>query len=93
MTLRPPRTEEGLPEFQETDETRSLLPDKLVESRVRAALGYSTSVPITISVVKGKVTLTGTLLTSIGNVEQLVRDMPGVTEVENRVVAVRSVVA
>jgi len=81
------------PEFQETDETRSMLADKLVESRVRAALGTNSSLPITISVVKGKVTLTGTTMGPIGNVEQLVRDIPGVTEVENRVVALRSGVA
>jgi len=78
------------PEFQETEETRSTLADKLIESRVRAALGDSSSLPITISVVKGKVTLTGTTVGPIGKVEQLVRDIPGVTEVENRVVAVRS---
>ena len=81
------------PEFQETDETRSMLADKLVESRVRAALGTNSSSPITISVVKGKVTLTGTTMGPTGNVEQLVRDIPGVTEVENRVVALRSGVA
>jgi hypothetical protein len=78
------------PEFQETEDTRSTLADKLIESRVRAALGDGSSLPITISVVKGKVSLTGTMVGSIGNVEQLVRDVPGVTEVENRVVAVRS---
>jgi hypothetical protein len=83
------------PQFQETEETRSMLADKLVESRVRAALGDGTRLPITItiSVVKGKVTLTGTTVGPSGNVEQLVRDIPGVTEVENRVVAVRSGVA
>src|SRR5215471_9082251 len=47
------------PEFQESEETRSVLADKLIESRVRTALGDSTSLPITISVVKGKVTLSG----------------------------------
>ena len=81
------------PEFQETEETRSMLADKLIESRVRAALGDSISLPITINVVKGKVTLTGTTMGPIGNVEQLVRAIPGVTEVENRIVAVRSGVA
>jgi cytidylate kinase len=78
------------PEFQETEETRSMLADQLIESRVRAALGDSTSLPITIDVVRGKVTLTGTTVGKIGNAEQLVRDIPGVTEVENRLVAVRS---
>lgn len=78
------------PEFQETEETRSVLADKLVESRVRAALGDGTSLPITISVVKGKVTLTGTTMSPIGNVEEVARGIPGVTGVENRVVVVRS---
>jgi cytidylate kinase len=78
------------PEFQETDETRSVLADKLVESRVRAALGDSTSLPITISVVKGKVTLTGTTLSPIANVEGRLRAIPGVSEVENRIVVVRT---
>jgi cytidylate kinase len=81
------------PEFQETEETRSKLADQLIESRVRAALGDSTSLPITIDVVRGKVTLTGTTVGKIGDVEQLVRAVPGVTEVENRIVAVRSGVA
>ena len=78
------------PEFQETEETRSVLADKLVESRVRAALGDGSCHAINISVVKGKVTLTGTTMGPIGNVEQLVRGIPGVTEVENRIVVVRS---
>jgi len=70
-----------------------MLADKLIESRVRAALGDSNSLPITISVVKGRVTLAGTTVGPIGNVEQLGRDIPGATEVENRVVAVLSGVA
>jgi cytidylate kinase len=78
------------PEFQETEETRSVLADKLVESRVRAALGDAFSTPITIGVAKGKVTLTGTTMGPIANVEELVRGIPGVTEVENRIVIVRS---
>jgi len=78
------------PEFQDTEETRSALADKLIESRVRAALGDAFTTPVTVSVVKGKVMLTGTTLSPIGNVEELVRAVPGVTEVENRIVAVRS---
>ena len=35
------------PEFQETEETRSMLADQLIKSRVRAALGDSNSLPIT----------------------------------------------
>jgi cytidylate kinase len=78
------------PEFQDTEETRSALADKLIESRVRAALGDAFTTPVSISVVKGKVTLTGTTLSPVGNIEELVRAIPGVTEVENRIVAVRS---
>jgi cytidylate kinase len=78
------------PEFQETEETRSALADKLVEYRVRAALGDALATPINIDVTKGKVTLTGTTMRPIGNVEQLVRGIPGVTEVENRIVVMPS---
>jgi cytidylate kinase len=77
-------------ESQETEETRSVLADKLMESRVRAALGDDFDRPVTIKAVKGKVTLTGTTMRPVGNIEELVRRVPGVTEVENRIVAVRS---
>jgi cytidylate kinase len=77
------------PEFQETDETRAVLADKLVESRVRAALG-DISTPIVIRVEKGRVTLTGTTLGPISNLEALVRAVPGVVEIENRIIVVRS---
>jgi cytidylate kinase len=75
------------PEFQETEETRSGLADKLLESRVRAALGDASDRPVTIKAVKGKITLTGTTMRPIGNVEELVRSVPGVAEVENRTAA------
>jgi cytidylate kinase len=78
------------PEFQETEETRSVLADKLMESRVRAALGDAFATPVTITVAKGKVTLTCTTMSPVSNVEQLVRSVPGVTEVESRIVVVRS---
>ena len=78
------------PEFQENEETRSVLADKLLESRVRAALGDAFASPINIQIVAGKVTLTGTTMSPIGNVDEVVRGIPGVTEVENRVVVVRS---
>jgi cytidylate kinase len=77
-------------ESQETEETRSVLADKLMESRVRAALGDDFDRPITIKAAQGKVTLTGTTMRPVGNVEELVRAVPGVTEVENRIVAVRT---
>jgi cytidylate kinase len=78
------------PEFQETEETRSLLADKLMESRVRAALGDAFGTPITIKAANGKVTLMGSTMGPSGNVEEVVRAIPGVTEVENRIVVVRS---
>jgi cytidylate kinase len=81
------------PEFQETEETRWMLADKLIESRVRAALDAGTTSPITVSVAKGKVTLTGTTITPIGDVDQRLRGIAGVTEVEKRIVAIRSAVA
>ena len=77
-------------EFQETEETRSVLADKLIESRVRAEIGGGTSLPITIAVSKGKVTLTGTTMSPLANVEERVRAIPGVTEIENRIVVVLS---
>jgi osmotically-inducible protein OsmY len=64
--------------------------DKLVESRVRAALGDAFATPVDIRVEKGKVTLTGTTMGPIGNVEEVVRSVPGVTDVENRVMVVRT---
>jgi cytidylate kinase len=78
------------PEFQETEETRSALADKLTESRVRAALGDAFATPVDIRVEKGKVTLTGTTMGPIGNVEEVARGVPGVTDVENRIVVARS---
>ena len=45
--------------------------------------------PVDIRVEKGKVTLTGTTRGPIDNVEEVVRSVPGVTDVENRVVVVR----
>jgi osmotically-inducible protein OsmY len=78
------------PEFKVTDETRSVLADKLMESRVHAALGDAFATPITVKVAMGKVTLTGTTMSPVSNVEELVRSVPGVTEVENRIVVVRS---
>ena len=78
------------PEFQETEETRAKLADKLIESRVRAAISGGSSSLITITVSKGTVTLTGTTMSPIANVEELVKAIPGVSEVENRIVVTRS---
>lgn len=78
------------PEFQETEASRSVLADKLVESRVRTALGNAFATPVTIKAANGKVTLTGTTRAPIGNVEDVVRGIPGVTAVENGIVVIRS---
>ena len=78
------------PEFQETEEMRSMLADKLIELRVRAASGWRHELADHYCVVKGKVTLTGTTMSPLTNVEERVRAIPGVTEVENRIVVVRS---
>jgi osmotically-inducible protein OsmY len=77
------------PEFQENEEARSMLADELIKSRVRAALGASIS-PVTVSVAKGKVTLTGATMTPIPDVDERVRAIPGVTDVENDIVILRS---
>jgi cytidylate kinase len=80
------------PAFQETEETRSALADKLLETRVRAVLSENSigMTSIDVTAVKGKVTLTGTTMGSSTDVEQLVRGVAGVNEVENRIVIVRS---
>ena len=78
------------PEFQETEETRSVLADKLVESRVRAALGDAFATPIDISVVKGKVTLDRHDDGPDWQRRRAGASVPGVTDVENRVVVVPS---
>jgi cytidylate kinase len=78
------------PEFQETEETRRVLSDKLIESRVRAAIGDGTTSSITIEVTNGKVALSGTTISPIANVEERVRGIPGVAEVKNRIMVVRT---
>jgi cytidylate kinase len=78
------------PQFQETEETRTALADELIKTRVRAALSGNSALAITISVVNGKVTLTGSTMSPIADLEQAVRAVPGVTDFENRIVVVRS---
>jgi cytidylate kinase len=81
------------PAFQETQETRSALADKLVELRVRGALSGrvgSTISPIEITASEGRVTLTGTIMGLTPNVEELVRGVPGVSEIDNRIMVVRT---
>jgi len=81
------------PAFQETEETRSALADKLLETRIRAALSGRVGTivsPIEIAARKGKVTLTGTTMGLAPDVEQLVRGIAGVNEVDNRILVVRT---
>lgn len=85
------------PAYQETEDSRSVIADKLLETRIRAVLTDRLRVGINVVGIeaaarKGKVTLTGTVdetqLTS--EAEQLVRRVAGVTDVDNRIVVVRT---
>jgi cytidylate kinase len=81
------------PAFQETEASRSVLTDKLVEARVRSLLdehfgiagGGMSSVDGTVT--GGMVTLTGTTINIelMEEAERLVRRIEGVKEVENRI--------
>jgi cytidylate kinase len=80
------------PAFQETEATRSALADKLLESRIRAALSDTDNIGspiISVAVVKGKVTLTGTMTGTSADVEKLVSGLAGVGEVENNIVVLQ----
>jgi cytidylate kinase len=86
------------PWFQDDESLRSALADKLLETRVNAALMDQISISmapsgVKVSAVKGKVTLTST--TSSGKLhaaaEQIVRKIQGVTEIDNRIISVPSV--
>jgi len=85
------------PAFQETQSTRSALADKLLESRIRATLAGRFSIGMGVSsieatVVNGKVTLSGTAIHQqlVADAEQALGGIVDVTEVENRIVVVRS---
>jgi len=85
------------PAFRATEESRQMLSDRLLEARIRIVLsdhyGAGTGVTgIEATVEKGKVILTGTAIhTRLGaDAAEIVRSVPGVKEVENRVVIVRS---
>ena len=75
------------PAFQETEATRSVLADKLLESRVRDALSDGLGIemvisPIEVIAANGKVTLMATTMRNQlrADVEQLVRGTAGVNE-------------
>jgi cytidylate kinase len=85
------------PAFQETEDSRSVAADKLLETRIRAALtdrlrAGINAVGIEAAARKGKVTLTGTVseTQSGSEAEQLVRGVAGVTGVDNRILVVRT---
>lgn len=85
------------PAFQETEDSRSALADKLLETRVRTLLTdrYGAGAGITgleASARKGKVTLNGVTFQSelVAEAEQLVRGVAGVTEVANCIIVVQS---
>ena len=83
------------PRFQDDASSRSALADKLLETRVSASLVEQISISmapngVTVSAVNGKVTLTST--TSSGKLgaaaEQIAREIPGVIEIDNRIISV-----
>jgi len=81
------------PQFQDDTAIRSALTDKLIETRVRAALAEQFDMTtITLSANDGRIILEGT--TSSGSLaaraEKLARDIEGVREVDNRIVSVSS---
>lgn len=84
------------PAFRETEDSRSAIGDKLLESRIRTLLTGRSGVQagfteIDATARKGKVTLTGMAFESqwVAETERLVRGIAGVIEVDNRIVVVR----
>ncbi len=85
------------PAFQETEATRSALGDSVLVARIRAALSEKHALATDTSTIEatatnGKVTLTGKAihLRLSSDVEQTVRAVNGVMDVENRIVVVGS---
>jgi cytidylate kinase len=84
------------PAFRETEDSRSVIADKLLETRIRAVLADRLKVGIyaigiEAAVRQGKVTLTGTVGETrlASEAEQLVRAVAGVTDVDNHILVVR----
>ena len=81
--------------FRETVATRMALADKLVEWRSRMALaerdGNTSTARLEVDVKNGYVILTGTAMhASVASIaEQIVRDIPGVDDVETRIMVIR----
>ena len=85
------------PTYQETSEARSVIADKLLETRIRALLTERFAdkedfVAIEVAARNGKVMLSGSALRSkvVDEAKQLVRTVAGVTEVDNRIAFVRT---
>ena len=85
------------PAFRETEATRSALGDKLLEWRIRAALGDRGGGGLSVygieaTATNGKVVLTGSCSDPLSKekAERNVRAVAGVKEVENRVFVVRA---
>lgn len=85
------------PAFEETEDSRSVIVDKLLETRIRAVLTDrsrtgSDTLDIEPSVRKGTVMLTGMVLQTRlrDKAEQLAREVTGVAEVENHIVVLHS---
>jgi len=85
------------PAFQETEDSRSVIIDKLLETRIRAVLADRSrtgtdTFDIEPTARKGTVTLTGMVMEAPlrAEAEQRVRGVTGVTEVENRIVVIYS---
>lgn len=82
------------PAFQETEESRAAIADKLLEARVLATLGDRGATFSGLEAIArgGKLKLTGVVVQPhlAGVCERLAREVPGVSEIENRIVAVRS---
>jgi len=83
------------PEYQQTERSRQVLDDKLLETRVRAVLfdhfGFGMGVSgIEVTAAKGKVTLTGAAIHRelVTDAEKLVRGVAGVKDVDDRIVVV-----
>ncbi len=81
--------------FRESAATRSALADKLVEWRIRTALaerdGNASTSRLEVDVKNGFVILSGTAMhAGVATIaEQIVRDIPGVDDVETRIMVIR----
>ena len=85
------------PAFQQTEETRAVLADRLLERHVRIALDGLTPFNVRVSNIQvkasvGKITLTGAVIQNrlSMDAEEAARSIAGVTEVNNRIHVVQT---